>query len=185
MPMSEQPKLTIRDGIKSDIAKCVELDSSYHTEHVWQMNVREEIDETHITLRKQRLPRSLDASHLPDAKRLATTLEQKYCFIVLAESTSDTLLGYISLRVDPIYQFAYLQDIVIDTPYRRQHLGARLLNVAQLWATEKNLKRIIFEIPTTNHPCTEFAKSQGYAYCGFNDQFLPDQEIVLFFSHAL
>lgn len=185
MPMSEQPKLTIRDGIKSDIAKCIELDSSYHTEYVWQMNVREDIDETHITLRKQRLPRSLDASHVADEKRLKTTIEEKFCFIVLAESTPDSLLGYISLRVDPIYQVAYLQDVVIDQPYRRQHLGSRLLNVARLWATEKKLNRIIFEIPTTNYPCTEFAKSHGYTYSGFNDQFLPNQEIVLFFSLSL
>jgi GNAT superfamily N-acetyltransferase len=185
MPMSEQPKLTIRDGIKSDIPKCDKLDSSYHTDHVWQMNVREEIDETHITLRKQRLPRSLDANHPSDTKRLTTTLEQKYCFIVLVESTSDTVLGYISLRVDPIYQVAYLQDIVIDQPYRRQHLGSRLLNVARLWATEQKLSQIIFEIPTTNHPCTEFAKSHGFIYCGFNDQFLPNQEIVMFFSLSL
>jgi ribosomal protein S18 acetylase RimI-like enzyme len=185
MSMYEQPKLIIRDGVKEDILKCVGLDSTYQTEHVWQMTVREEIDETHITLRKQRLPRSLDASHPSDAKRLTTTIQQKYCFIILVESTSDTLMGYISLRVDPIYHVAYLQDIVIDKLYRRQNLGSRLLNVAQSWANENKLKQLIFEIPTTNHPCIEFAKSHGFSYCGFNDQFLPNQEIVMFFSLSL
>jgi|GEM_PF-294999 len=185
MPMSEQPKLVIRDGVKSDVLKCVSLDSTYQTEHVWQMNIREEIDETHITLRKQRLPRSLDASHPSDTKRLTATIEQQFCFIVLVESTSDTLLGYISLRVDPIYRVAYLQDIVVDKPYRRQQLGSRLVNVAQLWANENKLTRIIFEIPTTNNPCVEFAKSHGFSFCGFNDQFLPNQEIVMFFSLSL
>lgn len=185
MSMSEQPQLVIRDGLKGDVPKCVSLDSTYQTEHVWQMNIREEINETHITIRKQRLPRALDASHPSDAKRLMATIEQNFCFIVLVESTSDTRLGYIALRVDPIYQVAYLQDIVVDKPYRRQQLGSRLLNVARLWANEKKLTRLIFEIPTTNNPCMEFAKSHGFSYCGFNDQFLPDQEIVMFFSISL
>lgn len=185
MPMSEQPKLVIRDGVEEDILQCMDLDTSYQTDHVWQMTIREELDETQISLRKQRLPRSLDATHATNAKRLKTTIKQKYCFIVLVESTSDTLLGYISLRVDPIYDLAYLQDIVVDKPYRRQNLGTRLLNVARLWANESNLNRIIFEIPTTNYPCTEFAKSHGFTYCGFNDQFLPDQEIVMFYSLSL
>ena len=185
MSMSEEPKLVIRDGLKSDVLKCVNLDSSYQTEHVWQVNILEEVDETHITIRKQRLPRSLDARHPSDAKRLTISIEQKYCFIVLVESTSDTLLGFISLRVDPIYRVAYLQDIVVDKPYRRQNLGSRLLNVARLWANENKLSQIIFEIPTTNHPCAEFAKSHGFSYCGFNDQFLPNQEIVMFFSLSL
>ena len=185
MPMSEQPNLLIRDGVKEDISKCIELDSSYHTDHVWQMNVREDADETQITLRKQRLPRSLEASHQSDAKRLELTIKQKHCFIILIESSSDTLLGYISMRVDQIYHLAYLQDIVIDKPYRGEHLGSRLVDVAQLWATEKKLNHIIFEIPTTNHPCIEFAKSQGFVYCGFNDLYLPNQEIALFFTRSL
>jgi len=185
MPMSDQPKLVIRDGIEEDVPKCTSLDSTYQTDHVWQMTVREELDETQITLRKQRLPRSLDASHPVNIKRLTTTIQHNYCFIVLEESTSDTLLGYISLRVDPIYRVAYLQDIVIDKPYRRQNLGTRLLNVARLWANEKKLERIIFEIPTTNYPCIEFATSHGFTYCGFNDQFLPHQEIAMFYSLSL
>jgi len=183
--MSEQPKLIIRDGIEADIPKCIALDNTYQTEHVWQLHVQEEIDEINIALRKQRLPRPLDAGHPAEADRLKTALEQKYGFIVLVESVSDTLLGYICLRVDTTHHIAYLQDIIIDKPYRRQGFGSRLMNVARLWADEQKLKHIIFEIPTTNNPCIEFAKSHRYAYCGFNDQYLPDQEIALFYSLSL
>ena len=183
--MSEQPKLIIRDGIKTDIPKCTDLDSTYQTEHVWQLNVREETNEINVSLRKQRLPRPLDATHPSQASHLEIALQQKYCFIVLVESTSDMLLGYICMRVDTTHQVAYLQDIVIDKPYRRQGLGSRLLNVANLWGRENHINHIIFEIPTTNNPCIEFAKSHGFVYCGFNDQYLPDQEIALFYSLSL
>lgn len=185
MSMSEQLKLVIRDGIAADIPKCVALDSTYQTEHVWQLNVREETNEIHISLRKQRLPRPLTTNHPLQARRLEIALTQKYCFIVLVESVSNTLLGYICMRTDTTHDVAYIQDIVIDEPYRRQGLGSRLINVAHLWANEKNLNHIIFEIPTTNNPCIEFAASHGFVYCGFNDQYLPDQEIALFYSLSL
>lgn len=183
--MSDQPKLIIRDGIKKDIDRCLQLDSSFRTEHVWQMTVRAESDETTITLRKQRLPRTMDAKHDVNPERLNHVLNQKQCFIVLEESTENEMLGFISMRIDNAYQLAYLQDIVIDAPYCRQGLGRRLVNVARLWADEQNLKRIIFEVPTINYPAIEFAKSQGFVYCGFNDQYLPNQEIALFYGLSL
>ncbi len=182
MMMSEQPKLVIRDAVLKDIEQCLQLDSSFHTEHVWQMTIREESEETHITLRQQRLPRPLDADHNVDVQRLKNTIDPKQCFIVLKESTSNNLLGYLSMRVDLAYRIAYLHDLVIDTPYRRQRLGSRLINVAQLWANEQELNRIIFEVATINYPAIEFAKSQGFMYSGFNDQYLPNQEIALFYN---
>lgn len=185
MPMSEQSKLVIRDGRKTDIDKCLALDSNFHTEHVWQITIRENTDETQITLRKQRLPRALDATHQTTKHRIEYAIENKHCFIVLEESTSRTMLGFVSMRVEPAYGFAYLQDIVIDRDYRQQSLGARLINVARLWATENDLQRIIFEVPTVNYPAIEFAKSQGFVFSGFNDQYLPNQDIALFYSLSL
>jgi len=183
--MSEQPKLIIRDGLVKDIEACLQLDSSYHTEHVWQITIREETEQTLITLRKQRLPRALDTDHTMDTNRLEYAIKQKECFIVLEESSSNTLLGFVSMRVDQAYQSAYLQDIVIDEPYRGTKLGSRLLHVARLWATEQNLQRIIFEVPTVNYPAIEFVKSHGFVYCGFNDQYLPNQDIALFYALSL
>lgn len=183
--MSEQAQLIIRDGKKADIEKCLQLDSGYHTEYVWQITIRDEADETRIALRQQRLPRALDSHHPLDANRLSHSLDQENCFIVMEESTSNMILGFVSMRIDAAYQFAYLQDIVIDEPYRHQGLGTRLVNVARLWADEQNLKRIIFEVPTVNFPAIEFAKSQGFTYCGFNDQYLPNQDIALFYCLTL
>ncbi len=183
--MSEQSKLTIRDGREADIDQCLALDTSFHTEHVWQMTIREEAETTHIALRKQRLPRPLDNHHYIDKQRLKHALQHKHCFIVLEDTTSKKLLGFMSMRIDNAYNFAYLQDIVIDEPYRHQRLGSRLINIATLWANEHSLKRIMFEVPTVNYPAIEFVKSHGFVYCGFNDQYLPNQDIALFYSLSL
>lgn len=183
--MTQQPNLVVRDATLADIESCMELDMSYHTEHVWQMTMREELHEINITLRKQRLPRPLDAEHITDMERLRHTLDKAHCYIVIVESTTSTVIGYLSMRTDPTYKLAYIHDVVVDMPYRRQKMGARLINIAQLWANEHQLKRIIMEVPTTNYPTIEFAKAHGFTFSGFNDQYLPNQEIALFFTLAL
>ena len=178
-----QSQLVIRDGIAADITWCLALDSGYQSEYVWQMTVQEETDEILISCRKQRLPRSLDAQHDASQRRLEMAIHRRHCFIVL--QLTNQILGYISMRVDETCQIAYLQDIVIDRPWRRQSLGARLVAVAQLWAREHSLRQIIFEITTTNYPGIQFAKSQGFVFCGFNDRHFPNQEIAVFFSLSI
>ncbi len=181
----ESSQLVIRDGIEADIAYCLALESSYQAEYVWQMTLQEEADAIRISCRKQRLPRSLEAQHETSHRRLEMAIRQRHCFIVLQESLTNSLLGYISMRVDESRQIAYLQDIVIDRPWRRQSLGSRLTRVAQLWARENSLRQIIFEIPTTNYPCIQFAKAQGFVFCGFNDHLLPNREIAVFFGLSI
>lgn len=178
-------QLVIRDGIETDIAWCMALESDYRAEYVWQMTVQEAADEIFISCRKQRLPRPLDARHEVSQRRLEMAIRRRHCFIVLQESLTNRILGYISMRVDETCQIAYLQDIVIDKPWRRQSLGARLVTVAQLWARENSLRQIIFEITTTNYPGILFAKSQGFIFCGFNDRHFPNQEIAVFFSLSI
>jgi ribosomal protein S18 acetylase RimI-like enzyme len=177
--------LIIRDGIPSDIDKCLQLNSRFHTEHVLQMTVQNSTDAKHITLRKQRLPRALNGQHPIDRTRLDAAIHNRHCFIVLEESASHTILGFVSMRIESAYRLAYLQDLVIDSAYRHQGLGRRLINVARLWANEHNLNRIILEVSTVNFPAINFAESQGFVYCGFNDQYLPNQDIALFYSLTL
>ena len=89
------------------------------------------------------------------------------------------------MRVDETSEIAYLQDIVVNRPYRRQSLGSRLVNAARVWARENALRQIMFEIATTNYPCIQFAQDQGFVFCGFNDRHLPSREIAVFFSVAV
>ena len=178
-------QLVIRDGIEIDIAHCLALDSDYQSDYVWQMTVREAAKDIQISCHEQRLPRPLDARHTPSQARLALAIRRRHCFIVLQETASSHILGYLSMRVDESCQLAYLQDIVVDKACRRQSLGARLIHVAQLWARENQLHQIIFEIPTTNYPCILFAKAQGFVFCGFNDHHFPDREIALFFGMSI
>ncbi len=178
-------QLIFRDGVDTDIPYCLALDSDFHTEHVWQMTVQETGDEVLISCRKQRLPRRLDSRHEVGAQQLELTLRWNHCFVVVQDKRSNHILGYVSMRVDETSPVAYLQNIVIDRPYRRRSLGSRLAHVARVWASEYNLRQILFEIPTTNYPCILFAKALGFSFCGFNDHHFANREIALFFSLSI
>lgn len=178
----ETAQLIFRDGVDTDIPYCLALDSDFQSEHVWQMTVQETGDEVQINCRKQRLPRQLDSRHVTDPQQLEWTLRQNHCFVVVQDKISNHILGYVSMRVDQTSQVAYLQNIVIDRPYRRRSLGSRLVQVARLWASEYQLRQLLFEIPTTNFPCILFARALGFSFCGFNDHHFANREIALFFS---
>lgn len=178
-------QLVFRDGVAADIPYCLALDSDFRSEHVWQMTVQELGDEIQVNCRKQRLPRQLLSRHAPDPQRLEAALRNQYCFVVVQEKTTNHILGYVSMRVDEASRVGYLQDIVIDRPYRRRSLGARLAHVARVWASEYNLRQILFEIPTTNYPCILFAQALGFSFCGFNDHHFANREIAIFFSLSI
>lgn len=181
-PAIDQSRIVIRDGVETDIPFCRELRSDYQTEHVWQMTVQELTDQVQISYRRQRLPRPLVASHETDPRHLEMAIRRRHCFVVVQDRDSHRILAFISMRVDETSEIAYLQDIVVDRPYRRQSLGSRLVNVARVWARENELRQIMFEIATTNYPCIQFAQDQGFVFCGFNDRHLPSREIAVFFS---
>ena len=178
-------QLTFRDAVESDVPYCIALDSEFQTEHVWQMTVQDSVDEIQISCRRQRLPRRLDSRHIAAPEKLELALRSDFCFVVIQDNISNHLLGYITLRVDEASQVAYLQDIVIDRAYRRRSLGSRLVHVARIWASEFNLRQIIFEIPTTNYPCIQFAQALGFDFCGFNDHHFANREIAVFFSLSI
>ncbi len=183
--MLDPAQLTFRDAVEADIPYCLALDSDFQTEHVWQMTVQDGGDEIQISCRRQRLPRRLDSRHVVSPEQLQLALRNDFCFVVIQDNASNHLLGYITLRVDEASQVAYLQDIVIDRAYRRRSLGARLVHVARIWASEFNLRQIIFEIPTTNYPSILFAQALGFNFCGFNDHHFANREIAVFFSLSI
>jgi len=181
-PAIDQSRILIRDGLETDIPFCLELQSDYQTEHVWQMTVQELTDQIQISYRRQRLPRPLNAAHETDPRHLEMAIRRRHCFVVVQDRNSHQILAFISMRVDETSEIAYLQDIVVDRPYRRQSLGSRLVNAARVWARENELRQIMFEIATTNYPCIQFAQDRGFVFCGFNDRHLPSREIAVFFS---
>ena len=110
----------IRDGLESDIPACLQLDHHYETDYVWQMTFEEDLGQWHISFKTQRLPRTLEAIYPASEARLRLAVPAEQCFLVAVAKDDSEVLGYVSMRSDPVHHIAMIQDIVVSRPYRRQ-----------------------------------------------------------------
>lgn len=97
----------------------------------------------------------------------------------------ETLIGYLTMRLDRSHRIALIQDLLIGRPYRRNHFGSRLLRVAQEWASEHDAVQLLLETETHNVPAIRFCQARGFTFCGFNDQYYRNQDIAVFFGKPL
>jgi GNAT superfamily N-acetyltransferase len=175
----------IRDGLEKDIDSCLKIDHLYQTDYVWQMSIIQETGAWQVTFKTERLPRTLEVTYPANESSLRLALPADQCFLVAVSHDEAEVLGYLTMRCDPVYQTALLYSLVVSQPFRRCGIGKRLLNVGRQWAREHDLVRLTVEVQTRNYPGIAFCQSRGFAFCGYSDQHLPDQDIALFFSQSI
>ena len=176
----------IRDAVPDDIEACLALDHGYETRIVWQMTMLPHGEAWQVTFREERLPREIEVIYPIDEIRLRLALPREICYLVAAGKTeSDTILGYLTMRPDPVHKIALIQDIVVGREYRHKGIGTRLLNVARHWAGERGAQQLMLETQTKNYPAISFCKKNGLAFCGFNDQYYRNLDIAVFFGQQL
>jgi GNAT superfamily N-acetyltransferase len=179
-------RFVIRDGVENDVAACLRLDHSYETDAVWQMHIHQE-EPNHWTMgfKGERLPRTLEISHLPDESRLRDALPPDQCFLVATQKPDEEILGYLTLFNDTAHGIGLIRDLVVSRPYRRHEIGTRLVNVARRWTKEHNLTRLMIQTQTKNYPAIQFCQATGFTFCGFNDRYFPNQDIAVFFCQSV
>jgi len=177
----------IRDAIESDVATCLALDHSYETEHVWQMNIfQDEHASWQVAFRAERLPRKITVDQAANERRLRLALHDETCFLVaVGKADAQMMLGYLTMSYDPIHQNALIQDLIVSQEFRHSDVTTRLFGVARRWAVEQDAYRLLIEVQTKNFPIIQFCQSRGLRFCGFNDQYFPNQDIAVFFGQAL
>lgn len=183
--MTTSMSFLIRDGLESDITACLHLDHHYETDLVWQMTVDEKPGQWQIGFLNQHLPRTLETEYHASEARLRLALPSNQCFLVAVSRDTNDLLGYLSMRNEPVYGIARIHDLVVSLPYRRQRIGTRLLTIARKWAKEHGLSNLMIEAATQNFPGIVFAQQSGFTFCGYNDHYFPNQDIAVFFSQSL
>jgi ribosomal protein S18 acetylase RimI-like enzyme len=183
--MTTTTGLIFRDGLEADIAPCLKLDHSYQTDFVWQVSMMEAPQQRSITIREDRLPRTMDAHHPSSENRLKAALSDDHAYIVVTSPDHKTHYGYLVMLCDPTHQTAAIHDVVIDIDVRHRGIATRLVRIAQRWATQKQLSRLFIETQTKNYPSIQMIQKMGYVFCGFNDQYFENRDIAIFFSKTL
>jgi len=175
--------MRVRAARERDLEACSQLDGSYTTDHVWQMEAREESGVLAITFRVARLPRDIRVEYPRRGEDLLAGWERRDAFLVAEERRE--IRGYLGLTAQAEHGIAWVGDLIVDRRWRRQGIGTALLRAASRWGRDHNLARLVVEVQTKNYPAIRFCQSRGLVFCGYSDHYWPSQDIALFFGGAL
>src|SRR5260221_3109036 len=140
--------VTVRDATQEDLATCLQLDLSYETDYVWQMDVRDDTGAIGISLRTVRLPRPMRVIYPREPEALSLAWNKHECFLVA--ETSGVVRGYLVMRYDAGLGTAWITDVAIGRSWRRQGFGSAWLTEAYSRARDHHLRRLTLETQTKN-----------------------------------
>jgi ribosomal protein S18 acetylase RimI-like enzyme len=175
--------INIRDATENDLAACTQLDLSYETEYVWQMDVRDEEGAIVVGFRTVRLPRVMRVVYPREADSLALAWQRRNCFLV--GETSGVVRAYLQMRFDSGPGNAWVTDIAVGRLWRQKGLGSALLAEAYRRARAQDMQWLTVETQTKNYPGICFCQKQALTFCGFNDRYYPNRDIALFFGQRV
>ena len=175
--------MIVRPADLTDLKACLELDHSYVTNHVWQMEESEGDGEVAVIFRTTRLPRSMRVKYPKDYDNLLQSWRRGECFLV-AEVDGE-VCGYLDMSVQSWHLTGWVDNLAVARDHRRQGIGTALFKRATEWARQHGLKRLMVEIQTKNYPAICFCQKNGLVFCGFNDRYYTNQDIALFFARSI
>ncbi|MBC7223194.1 MAG: GNAT family N-acetyltransferase [Anaerolineae bacterium] len=175
--------MEIRPAQLEDLPACAQLDGSYQTDWVWQMEAHSHGAETRVAFRPMRLPRTLTVPYPLDEIVLEWDWRHEECFLVAEED--DEILGCLDMRIQPWERLGWIYHLVVDRSHRRRGLGTALLRAGMEWAREEGLRSVMLQVATKNYPAIQFAQRRGFTFCGYSDLYFASRDIALFFARGL
>lgn len=176
-------EVVIRQALMGDLQHCLEIDGSYVTDYVWQMESHVSDGQISVAFRHVRLPRSMRVEYPRDADALAADWRMRDGLLI-AERKSEKV-GYLSLGTDAALCRVRIGDLVVSRAHRRTGVGSALIGAAMRWGRDRKLKQIVAEAQTKNHPAISLFNKLGFTFCGFNDRHFLNQDIAIFFSRTV
>jgi ribosomal protein S18 acetylase RimI-like enzyme len=177
------PQIEIRPVIPTDMTVLQNIDHSYKSIHAWQMD--RQFREGHISIKfhEIRLPRPVWVEYPITIDEQNNSMQ--HCSVMLTAILKNKPVGYICIKEQTSPSTAWVKDLVVDGPARRQGIASGLILAAQEWGLQNNLRRIILEMQSKNHPAIQLAFKLGYEFCGYHDHYYANHDIALFFARFL
>ena len=185
--------MLIRSAVLTDLNACLALDANSQTDHVWQMDARDEGDGRSIRFHAVRLPRVMRVAYPRLRDDLLTCWQGGSAVLVASdrravetESEEDEELprvfAYCQLDGAAWQKTGWIGHLIVDRPARRRGIGSAMITAAKTWAKQQEFGRLMIAVQTKNYPGISFCEKQGFVFCGFNDHYFLNRDIALFFS---
>jgi GNAT superfamily N-acetyltransferase len=178
------PEVEIRPAVKSDLEYLVKIPHTYQSLYVWQMDRVLEEGQIIIHFRQARLPRPFTAEDTGPHPLLNEENWSRYQAVLVAVMEG-VLVGYLGLSDHVVPKTVWVTDCAVREDMRRKGIATALILAAQEWGIENNFRRAVIETHSKNYPAIQLARKLNFEFCGYNDHFSPNQDIVLFFSRSL
>jgi ribosomal protein S18 acetylase RimI-like enzyme len=175
--------LIVRALALADLAPLAEIDHSYHTDYVWQMELNSGKSEVEVSFREVRLPRSMRVEYPRDISYLVEGWRDRPGFFV-AEYEGEPI-GYINLSIADNPNLIYILDLVVIPRFRRRGVGITLIQAGQAWAEKEKSTHLILGVQSKNYPGICLANKLGFEFCGYNDHYYANQDIAIFFAKRI
>lgn len=175
------PEIQIRPAVETDIPILVNLDHSYTSEYVWQMDPQFENGQMGASFREVRLPRRVRVDY-PRSPQLLVAEWKKRSGILVAIIKGEPV-GYASLTRHIIPFSVWMTDLVVGPRFRRQGIGSALLLAALEWtASQRDCHRLVLEMQPKNHAAICLAQKLGFDFCGYIDHYYYNRDIAILFT---
>jgi ribosomal protein S18 acetylase RimI-like enzyme len=188
MTKLETTSTTIRPAEMEDLKSCLNLDHSYLTAHVWQMDVHEADAGVAVNFRAVRLPRPVTVRYPRVREEMPGAWHRRDCFLVAEAGDSDMsprsrhIVGYLTMDAYEWHKTGWVADLVVAPEHRRKGVATQLLQEGKSWARKTGLHRLTVETQTKNYPAICLLERLAFSFCGYSDQYYANRDIALFFS---
>ena len=144
------PRIEVRTAVLEDITAMMELDHSYHTDYVWQMDLIVKIDMSGINFQENRLPRSVKVEYPRLPKQLFKDWIHRDALLVGFWIKNPLHISAYPEDLAP--SSAWITDLAVSPIHRRGGIATALVMAAEEWATSKRLRRMIVDMQSKNTP---------------------------------
>jgi ribosomal protein S18 acetylase RimI-like enzyme len=177
------PEIEIRPATREDIPYLIDLDHSYQSNYVWQMDYLSEESQISVDFREIRLPRPVRVEYPRNPGRMDLDWDERAGTLV--GIFEGDIVAYISISEDIAPTTAWVTDLTVHPECRRQGIASALVLAAQEFSSHRRNRRMVLEMQSKNHAAIHLAKKLGYEFCGYNDHYYENQDIALFFAQTL
>ena len=174
------PEIEVRPAAEPDIANLVNLDHSYTSDQMRQMEMQPEGHALGALFRQERLPRAVRVDYPRPVQALKQDWQSRSSVLVAALAGEP--VGYASLALDRMASTAWMTDLVVAPRLRRQGIGSALVLAGLDWAAHHHRNRLVLEMQPRNFPAVNFAQVLGFAFAGYLEAYYPNQDIALLFA---
>jgi GNAT superfamily N-acetyltransferase len=183
--------ILLRAATLADLNACIALDADSQTDHVWQMEEREENGGISVRFQTIRLPRVMRVAYPRQRDDLVSCWENGALVLVTSDKPAvderpdeelPQIYGYCQLDALAWQGTGWISHLIVDRRHRRLGIGAAMLKASILWGRKSGLARLMVAVQTKNYPAISFCQKFGFVFSGFNDHYYPNRDIALFFS---